>query len=181
MRSFSSFLWAWCLVISCGGVWGATPLVNSSDNWHYRKGTNEPAADWASKADAALDATWETGPGGCGYGDGDDATVLTDMEDNYTTVYIRRSFDVAAGLDTNLVLRLRVDFDDGFVAYLDGVEIQRGNVSGDVGVPVAFDGSAAGNHAASTDGGDIETYDLGLASELFAEGTHVLAFQGLND
>ncbi len=44
-----------------------TPLVDHSDTWRYRKGTSEPAANWASVADASLDASWLSGAGGIGY------------------------------------------------------------------------------------------------------------------
>ena len=41
------------------------------------------------------DGAWETGAAGFGYGDGDDATVLIDMEDRYSSVYLRKRFEVA--------------------------------------------------------------------------------------
>jgi len=51
------------------------------------------------------------------------------MEDNYVSVYIRRTFEVA---DPEALeeLVLSVWYDDGFVAYLNGAEIARNNVSG---------------------------------------------------
>ena len=51
--------------------------------------------------DTSLDVSWLTGLGGFGYGDGDDATVLNDMLNGYNTVYIRRSFQIPAGVDPN--------------------------------------------------------------------------------
>ena len=47
-------------------------------------------------------AIMPVGPMPIGYGDGDDATELSDMEDNYTTVYIRRTFTLAnpAGVES---------------------------------------------------------------------------------
>ena len=76
-----------------------TPLVNHGDNWSYRKGNSAPQADWKTSADASLDGTWLTGPGGFGFGDVDDATVLDDMLNGYSTVYIRKSFEIPAGSD----------------------------------------------------------------------------------
>src|SRR5262245_54458284 len=47
-----------------------TPLVSHGDTWRYRPGrTNAPQADWTVAANASLDGTWLTGPGGFGYGD----------------------------------------------------------------------------------------------------------------
>ena len=97
-----------------------SPLVHHGDSWNYRKGTSEPVADWASVPDASLGASWLSGPGGFGYGDGDDATVLTDMENSYVTVYTRRSFDITAGMDPARHLRLTVDYDDACIVLLDG-------------------------------------------------------------
>src|SRR5258705_7536599 len=82
----------------------ATPLVNHSDTWRYHKGTNAPQAGWQSIADAALDATWASGKGGIGYADNANETslcqtLLNDMRNSYTTVYLRRSFQVADTVD----------------------------------------------------------------------------------
>jgi len=44
-------------------------LVNHGDLWRYRKGTSAPSADWQTNADATLDSSWLSGPGGFGYGD----------------------------------------------------------------------------------------------------------------
>lgn len=71
---------------------GAVDLVQHGAPWRYRRGTNAPPVGWQTLPDASLDASWETGTGGIGYGDGDDATVLADMPGHYTTVYLRASF-----------------------------------------------------------------------------------------
>jgi hypothetical protein len=159
-----------------------TPLVNRGDTWHYRKGTSEPQLDWKTAADIGLDGTWLAGPGGFGYGDGDDATVLNDMLNGYNTVYIRRSFEIPAGLDPTRRVVLTMDWDDGFVAYLDGMEVARSpNVA--VANPLFNSQTVAGqNHEASAGaGGNPPTsYDLGTVGALLAPGTHVLAVHGLN-
>lgn len=157
----------------------ATPLVNSGDEWRYFKGTIAPQLNWQTIPDASLDASWLTGPGGFGYGDGDDATVLNDMEDGYRTVYIRRSFNVTPGLlgpDDDVILT--VDYDDAYVAYLDGVEIARSSLApGPVGTePGHTDGPSSVREA-----GNPETINLGTVSSLLADGSHVLAILGMNE
>src|SRR6185503_10682393 len=105
-----------------------TPLVSPGDTWRYHKGTNAPSAGWQTIADSSLNLQWGSGAGGFGYGDGDDATLLNDMGQGsmrYTTVYVRRTFNISGPLDPILVLRLVVDYDDAYVAYLDGQEIAR--------------------------------------------------------
>jgi hypothetical protein len=129
--------------------------------------------------DASLAETWLTGPGGFGYGDGDDTTVLDDMEDGYRTVYIRRTFTVAPDQfhpDEEVILT--IDFDDAYVAYLDGVEIARSVLApGNVGTePAHTDGPSATREA-----GNPETIHLGTVSERLPAGTHILAILGMNE
>lgn len=157
------------------------PLVNRGDTWRYNKGNAPYQADWKSVADASLGASWQSGPGGFGYGDGDDATVLSDMQNNYSTVYIRRSFTIPSPMDTNMHLILVMDWDDGFVAWLDGQEIKRDRAPGSVGTEPGVGARATSGHAASIEGGAVITYDLGAVGDRLAPGVHVLALMGLND
>lgn len=161
-----------------------TPLVRHSDLWRYHKGTNHPGAGWQTRPDAELDDTWLTGPGGFGYEDNDDATVLTDMFNGYTTLYIRKSFQITEPVDPLRRLVLVMDWDDGFIAWLDGVEIARSsNAPGAVGTePPHTAVSLPPNHEASAGpgGNPPTTYDLGPVGNRLAPGTHVLAVLGLN-
>ena len=146
------------------------------DTWKYLKGTAEPPAAWNTAA--FDDTTWLSGPSGFGYGDGDDATLLSDMQNAYSTVYMRRLFDVAnpgalGGLE------LKVDYDDGFVAWLNGVEVARRNV------PSGFrpyDSFASASHEASggSSGNAPESIDLSASIGALVAGTNVLAVQGIN-
>ena len=78
---------------SAGSVDSPSPLpILEGDTWTYFKGTIEPPADWNQIA--FIDTAWLSGASGFGYGDGDDATVLSDMQNVYLSVYTRRQFDV---------------------------------------------------------------------------------------
>src|ERR1051325_3129674 len=110
-----------------------TVLINHLDTWRWHKGTNAPGVGWQTNADASLDATWGTGPGGFGYSD-DTAnetnqcrTILSDMRGtgagNYSTFYIRKSIQIAQAVDPTAHIQLTMDYDDAFVAYLDGAEV----------------------------------------------------------
>ena len=164
----------------------ATPLVTHGGIWHYHKGTNAAQADWLTAADAGLNATWATGAGGMGYGDAaivGQSTTLSDMQDRYATLYLRRSFEIASAPAPDLHLRLVVDYDDGFVAYLDGVELQRANLTNSVGAVVTHNATAAKSHEASCCNAPVNpatTYDLGLVGDRLAAGPHVLALHGVN-
>jgi parallel beta-helix repeat protein len=160
-----------------------TPLVQHSNDWRYRFGTNAPQTDWKSASDTLLEATWLTGPGGFGYEDGDDATVLNVMSNRFSTLYVRREFLVSNSPNTNEQLRLIMDWDDGFVAWLDGEEVARSsNAPGAPGTEPAYNAiSLQPNHEASAGGGAAPaTYNLGRAVDRLPPGRHVLAVLGLN-
>ena len=167
-----------------------TSLVNHGDLWRYHKGTNAPQAGWQTISDASLDTTWANGNGGIGYADNANETsicqtLLADMRNRYTTVYLRRSFQINSAVDPGLHLLLTMDWDDGFVAYLDGMETQRALAPGAVGVEPAYNAVATGLHESSRGNSPPinppTTYDLGTAGGRLAPGTHVLAILGLNE
>ncbi len=130
-------------------VLGDIPMVDTGAIWQFHRGTEEPTpgpggeptTDWARPGFAA--AGWESGPTGIGYGDGDDATVLADMrfienvQPGYASVYARHEFTITEGAYDALVLE--IDYDDGFVAYLNGTEIARSRSMSGNGTPPAFD------------------------------------------
>lgn len=165
----------------------ATPLVNHGDTWFFHKGTNPVQAAWQTIADGALDLSWGSAPGGFGYSDNailGEATKLTDMQNVYSTIFIRRSFTTAAGIDTNRHLLLTVDYDDSFVAYLDGIEIRRANTTNGIGSIITHTQTGDADHEASCCNAPVNaptTYDLGAVGDRLSAGTHVLALVGLND
>ena len=96
-------------------------LVLESDIWSYRLGTSEPSSNWNTTNFA--DSSWSAGAGGIGYGDGDDNTVIS----NTPSLYMRREFN-ANQVQLMNALIFHADYDDGFIAYLNGIEIARANV-----------------------------------------------------
>ena len=142
-------------------------LVELGEEWDYLRGTSAPAADWV-RVDFEPGAAWRQGPTGIGFGDGDDATVLSDMRGNYATVYARRVFEVTEpGLIADPVLR--IDYDDGFIAYLNGVEIARVGL-GAPGSPVGPNSLAASHEA-----GSFEEFRIDPSA--FQAGTNCLAIE----
>ena len=97
-------------------------IIHADNIWKYFTPFFEPDPAW--KDPGFDDSSWMEGPGGFGRGDGDDNTVLPD---SVATVYIRKFFNI---VDTSLItsVLLQVDYDDAFVAYLNGVEIARSNI-----------------------------------------------------
>lgn len=161
-------------------------LVAHDDLWHYRVGTNAPQADWAVAADANLDASWAVARGGFGFGDPGIAgeTTTVNLANVASTLYVRRTFQVVEPLDAAAVLRLVVDYDDGFVAYLDGVEIARANLTNAVGAPVLHTATTGGrSHEASCCNPPTnppETFTVGVVGDRLPPGEHVLALIAVN-
>ena len=95
-------------------------LVIPENNWKYWLGTSAPPNDW--KLPGFNDQSWDTGQGGIGYGDNDDNTIISSVP----SLFLRKEFQV---LDLNDITQLlfHADYDDGFIAYLNGVEIMRSN------------------------------------------------------
>ena len=163
------------------------PLVNHGDAWRYHKGTNTPEVDWKTASDANLDATWLTGNGGFGFADNvpetaNCQTLLTDMLGGYTTIYMRREFVLTNAVAADAHLMLRMDWDDGFIAWLDGNYLTSFNVNGAPAEPARTD-TATGNHESSLGDNSPQpavTTDLGLASNWLGIGNHTLAIIGLN-
>ena len=67
------------------------------------------------------DTNWLTGKSGFGYGDDDDSTEVTGV----MSIFIRKSFQITNLQNINKVL-LHIDYDDAFVAYLNGIEFAPG-------------------------------------------------------
>ncbi len=113
-------------ILSNGPAWtnfsSPTNLVFIGDVWRYFKGTSYPTG-W--ETNGFDDTGWLTGPSGFGYGDGDDTTILSDMKDNYLTIFTRREFIIPTNAAAITALILGADYDDGFVAFINGVEVAR--------------------------------------------------------
>ena len=84
--------------------------------------------------------------------DADDNTELNDMENRYSTVYLRKSFSVSGDVPRQLLLR--VYSDDGAIVWINGVEIARLRVR--PGEP-SHTTTASPNHEAAWD--DIPILD----------------------
>lgn len=153
---------------------GVGTLVTSADAWRYFIGTHEPAGgvydgadfaggyplgpDWTQNAYA--DSTWTLGNGALGYDTAAAGTEylpqlgtnLIQMLNTAWSVYMRREFTLTqAQYDALTATSLTVDWDDGYVLYLNGYELSRSNLAGSPGSFVPF------NTAASGHGGQFES------------------------
>ena len=96
-------------------------LVPERSAWKYRKGTSEPTSPISAWRDLAFnDNSWAQGATPVGYGnDVPMGTLLSDMRGGYTSVYLRKKFQVD---DPGVIgsLRLGVLYDDGVQIFING-------------------------------------------------------------
>lgn len=144
--------------------------VFAGDNWRYFRGTTQPNSNWRSIFYFANN--WPQGRGGIGFGDGDDSTVV---QGNIASLYIRRVFNIADTAAIGKAL-LDIDYDDAFIAYINGVEVARNNV----GNPANYNTLAFGEHEALMyNGGLPERYEITkpVLTNCLTPGFNVLAIQ----
>jgi len=146
--------------------------IYAEDQWRYFVGESEPEPNW--KNVEFNDYDWPIGPGSIGYGDGDDNTEI----ESTISLYIRRTFNIEDLTQLNDLI-LHADYDDGFIAYLNGVEIARSSTMGSPGTFFEFDDEAWENHeAVMYQGGVPESFSTGLdIGSVLINGLNVLAVQ----
>ena len=108
-------------------------LIPPGSSWRYWDKGTAPDGAWCEIG--FDDTAWGSGPAQLGYGDGDEATVVSfgrDPGSKHITTYFRHSFTAINPADNNQVT-LNLLRDDGAVIYLNGVELFRDNMpAGDV-------------------------------------------------
>ena len=139
--------------------------------------TGDPAGDAAHKSwleQGFDDDAWPEGRESFGYGY-EGVSTEVDLRGRALSLYLRTEFEIderEAQLPGPWILE--VDYDDGFVAYLDGREVARGNL-GETGERIGHRRAADGFHEA----GNAERSPLTGAQGL-QPGRHVLAMQAHN-
>lgn len=146
-------------------------IILAEDTWHYHPGTTAPDPQW--KSDGFDDSGWLSGPGGIGYGDGDDNTVISPV----LSLYLRTEFTIVDKAAIEKIL-LQADFDDGFIAYLNGTEIAHSGFSNTEGEPAYDQPVDQLREAQMYQGGLPENFRLDAdAFQLLKNGTNTLAIQ----
>ncbi len=169
-----AFLLFWIVpFISVAQVDHYETIIYEFDIWRYRSALSEPPGNWMLPG--FDDSSWQQGPGGFGYGDDDDNVNLSPTNG----VYMRIEFDLVDMAAVQDMI-LDIDYDDAFVAYLNGVEVARENI-GVQGIPPSFDDQPYDYHeAVMYEGGIPERFELVDDIPLLVEEGNVLAVHVLN-
>ena len=104
----------------------ATTLLPSHSIWRYLASPTDQGTSW--RGVLYDDSSWPSGPGVLGFGDASIATQVPwgpNPNARYTTTYFRTSFVLSEPPSQIQSLTLMANYDDGFIAYLNGVEVAR--------------------------------------------------------
>ncbi|UCG59194.1 MAG: lamin tail domain-containing protein, partial [Phycisphaerales bacterium] len=153
-------------------------LIPTSDIGGTWRGGNEPYDDSSWNG-----ATFVPGrPGGVGYDENPNYdpyisyNVEATMNEQYTSAYIRIPFIVSAeDVASFNFMTLKMRYDDGFVAYLNGTEVARRNFSG----TPRWNSNASGGHDDSA-AVMFENVDITNSLGRLKPGQNLLAVHGLN-
>ncbi|MBN1895861.1 CotH kinase family protein, partial [bacterium] len=148
-------------------------LIDHGDTCKYHVGNSAILSTWRSMG--FNDSEWPSGPSGFGYGDGDDSTVVQRCR----SLFIRKVFRIT-GRDSIFRAVLHVDVDDGFAAYLNGIEIARKNLGPPGKKPYYYQLADSTAEAVIYRGGRPEAFEIGNLG-VFREGKNILAIEVHND
>jgi len=117
------------------------------------------------------DTDWLTGNAPFRYGDGAGGTELTDMQGNYSTLYMRSKFTVQ---QVALVKELTItaDWDDGFVLFINGKEV----LSRMAPTVISYDALSSAQH----EFGVVETIKISTKDLALIDGQNTIAIFGCN-
>ncbi len=147
-------------------------LIEWNSQWSYFKGNSEPSTPVTLWRTASFnDVAWPKGNAPFRYGDGTGGTVLSDMQNNYTSFYIRQKFDIS-NIEEIGNLTLMADYDDGFIVWINGIKVVQKNAPDNP----SFDKTSTFGH----ESGDWESFPIKGEDAGLVNGTNVIAVQGFN-
>jgi len=160
-------------------------FIEAGSTWHYRKGTSEASAPIHAWTDLSFseDASWLSGLAPLGRNEVEFVTTeLDDAQNNYASVFLRKTFTVTSAPPSSALLKVLSD--DGVIVWLNGTEIHRSE-SVDPGLidHQGNDPANAGGNALSIASDEQDGYEestIGGTANLFIAGENVLAIQVFN-
>ena len=144
-------------------------LVRVGDVWNYYCGINAPSSPigvW--QQDAFDDSFWLHGPTGFSTVNSDPYKEATPWPHNCPAIFLRRKFTVPDAASVKWLV-LRLNYQDGFVAYLNGQEIARRGLTN---TPPAFN-----DYADFHQGLGAEDFDVSASVGALVTGENVLAIE----
>ena len=147
-------------------------LITEGELFKYITPTSSVSSNWTSVN--YNDNSWSEGFSGFGYSDGDDNTYIPYGS---LSVFLRKDFSIS-NINNIVSLILDIDYDDGFVAYINGFEVARANINGS---PPAYNATTNTDHEAQIySGGYPERFVINNIDDILIEGMNILSIQAHN-
>jgi len=158
------------LLISTTGSFAQIRFPSGS-SFKYLKGKDATGlpASWVENDYTTVG--WSTGNSPFRYGDGSGGTLLSDMQNNYSTVFLRSTF-TAQNISSLNDVSFLVNFDDGFVVWINGIEVFSMNAPENK----TYNSFAVNQHESGT----FESYSLPAHDIKLREGENTIAIQAFN-
>ncbi len=153
------------------GLRGAETFVEKGSDWLYLDDGSTPPSTWIDPS--FDDSSWTLGTAQFGYGEGDEATVISygpDPGHKYITTYFRHTFSVTDASEWG-GLFLRLLRDDGAAVYLNGTRVHLVNLSMD-----GFTGADKAEYEVE-DGHESSFFEMRIDHQYLVDGTNTLAVE----
>ena len=146
-------------------------IIDEGALWKYLDNGSDQQFEWIGID--FNDDSWDTGYAELGYGDNDEATIVSygpDEDNKYITTYFRKIFSINDA-ENIYDINIRLLRDDGAIVYLNGVEAIRDNMPQ----------GAVGHETPANDAvgfGQEETYfDWSVPGDLLMNGQNIIAVE----
>jgi len=178
MRKYILLVSLFCLVISNAQAQRDILLFSPDNTMKYYAAFSEPPAEWYTKD--FDDSTWPADTAVIGFGE----YSYVNFDPHPSSIYYRFRFE-AQDIPNLKFLNFLADYDDGYVAYLNGKEIARVNTDPAVQYP-KFNDLATRSHESELLREEnfpvLGVYlDTSVLASCLAEGENIIAVHVLND
>lgn len=152
-------------------------ILPFGSTWSYLDDGSDLGIEWTTVA--FDDSAWSTGPAELGYGEDDEATVISfgpDETGKFITSYFRSTFSITDIVSTQPV-SFAMEVDDGALIWINGTEVIRHNMEGAVGDGMVTSTTFGGIPSGTAITGDGSVERVLIPSSQFQEGINTIAVE----
>ena len=155
------------LILFFTGI-SAQYIIDINDSYKYYKGIGDPGF-WQS--DSYNDSEWLSGNAPFRYGDGSGGTVLNDMQNSYSSFYLRKQISIDS-LGNIERFNFYINYDDGFAIWINGTKVVDYNAPANP----SYNSFATALHESGT----VELFQLDSVDCPLKKGLNTIAVQCYN-
>src|SRR6185503_8080215 len=155
---------------SAGPLLAQTTAIARGSAWRWQADGTDLGTEW--REPFYDDFLWDYGNAPLGYGQPGIVTTIPygpDANNKWPTTYFRRSFTISVNPAAVQGLTMNVNYDDGFVAYINGIEVARRELPGGT---ITYT-----TQASSHESGSFEAIDLSGQTSVLSQGSNFLAIE----